>query len=63
MTALASACETTRLVLVAELDGFVSVALDRLDLQNAAGTRLNNSNRNHFSLLSVKLGHSEFLTK
>ena len=53
VTAFTAARETTRLIFETKLHRFVSVALKRLHLKNAARSGLNYGNRDHFSLFGV----------
>jgi hypothetical protein len=63
VSALTPFREASRLVFEPELNRFIPVLFKRFHLKDAAWTRLNNGNRDHFALFGVQLGHTEFLSK
>ena len=59
MTSPSTTDQTSRLVCETQLHCFVTISIYGLDLQNMAGTCLNNSNRNRSSVLLENLCHSD----
>jgi hypothetical protein len=59
MTAIASTCQSARLIGEAQLDCFVSVSFYRADLQDVARASLDDRHRDHLPSLIVELRHPD----